>query len=64
MREEASVVDFSTKMIPVLRQAARSLRAEVPEDDVTIRGNVVRFTEKVTTMARATNLLPVSSWAT
>ncbi len=43
VREEASVIDFSAEMIPVLSEAAASLRAAIPEDDVTIRGNVVRL---------------------
>lgn len=43
VRELVPVVNFSTDMISVLRDSARSLRASVPEDDVTIRGNVVRL---------------------
>jgi hypothetical protein len=37
------VVQFSNEMIPVLRDAALTIRSMVPEDIVTIRGNVVRL---------------------
>lgn len=36
-------VAFSEESIPVLREAARELRARLPEDDVRIHGNVVRL---------------------
>jgi hypothetical protein len=39
----APVVAFDTDSIPMLREAARELRARLPEDDVRIRGNVVRL---------------------
>lgn len=38
-----AAVSFSTESIPVLREAARELRARLPEDEVTLRGNVVRL---------------------
>jgi hypothetical protein len=37
------IVQFKSEMIPVLRVAAATLRAMIPEDIVTIRGNVVRL---------------------
>jgi hypothetical protein len=37
------IVQFSNETIPVLREAARSLREQVPEDEARIRGNVVRL---------------------
>lgn len=36
-------VAFSAESIPVLREAARELRARLPEDDVRVRGIVVRL---------------------
>jgi len=43
IRELAPVVRFDSDSIPVLREAARELRALVPEEDVRIIGNVVRL---------------------
>ena len=34
---------FSDESIPVLRESARELRARLPEDEVRLRGNVVRL---------------------
>jgi hypothetical protein len=39
----APVVRFDVESIPTLREAARELRARLPEDEVRIRGNVVRL---------------------
>jgi hypothetical protein len=39
----APVVGFDAESIPTLREAARELRARLPEDEVRIRGNVVRL---------------------
>ena len=36
-------VSFNEESIPVLREAARELREKLPEDEVRIRGNVVRL---------------------
>jgi hypothetical protein len=41
--ELSSVVRFSTETIPVLREAARTLRFWIPEENVRITGNVVRL---------------------
>ena len=43
VQELAPVVRFGNETIPVLREAAQALRSWIPEDDVTIRGNVVRL---------------------
>lgn len=39
----APLVRFDSESVPVLREAARELRARLPEDEVRIRGNVVRL---------------------
>lgn len=39
----ATAVRFDDESIPVLREAARELRARLPEFDVRIRGNVIRL---------------------
>jgi hypothetical protein len=36
-------VGFDSDAVPILREAARELRARLPEDEVRIRGNVVRL---------------------
>ncbi|MGB7602747.1 MAG: hypothetical protein WBM24_20765 [Candidatus Sulfotelmatobacter sp.] len=36
-------VPFTGESLPVLKEAARELRARLPEDDVRIRGNVIRL---------------------
>lgn len=43
MLDQSPRVTFEAESIPVLREAARELRAQVPEEDVRIRGNVVRL---------------------
>lgn len=37
------VVRFENELLPVVKEAARELRAQLPEEDVRIRGNVVRL---------------------
>jgi hypothetical protein len=39
----APVIRFNVESIPVLSEAARELRARLPEDEVRIRGNVIRL---------------------
>lgn len=43
VHEVTSTIRFDTETIPVLREAARTLRSWIPEDNVRISGNVVRL---------------------
>jgi hypothetical protein len=43
VEDPTPVVKFDSDSIPVLGEAARELRARLPEEDVRIRGNVVRL---------------------
>ena len=43
VRELPSIVRFDRETIPVLREAARTLRGRIPEENVRITGNVVRL---------------------
>lgn len=41
--EEPTTVQFDADNVPILSEAARTIRANLPEEDVRIRGNVIRL---------------------
>jgi hypothetical protein len=43
VRDLLTQVEFDADSIPILREAAREMRGRLPEDEVRIRGNVVRL---------------------